>query len=548
MARAGSPIPCLARPRAGALPEELTIPVVTFEEFGGGLDVRPAAALSRANILRRLKNAYVTTGKSIKKRPCCEFVATLESGTVGLKAFAGKLTTFYGAGSAITHADTRFVAKRVPHITTGAAPTKIHYFDQYAGLAYIAAEYGDGTFRHHYLDDPGAWSAGATIAANAFRRPTVANGFRYEATAGGGGTTGGSEPTWPTTVNATVVDNAITWTCRTFAVTDTNCPHTKQVAKQAQKIFAASGDDVRYCKTGDPRDWTTSSDAGFIPTGKEAKGSQTVTAIGPFQKSGLWVAFSDNCQVWTVDSDPSNMAIVDAIEGIGTIFHRAAAPVSGDLFFPAQNGFRSVSLVAVTDNLQDRDVGSPIDDLVQPDLESTDDPQSLYYPKLGQWWCINGTTVWAYSFSRTVKLSAWSQYELPFTIDDACVLNQDLYVRTGNDVYKFSASVYKDGTSSIPLVDVIMFYQDGRKPGVLKQFTGQDIIGTGNWTVSHKFFSESGTELESDGYELPAISEPGAMNPVELLATRIAPHLQHQKDEAAELSMLSLFYESLGPM
>jgi hypothetical protein len=36
------------------------------------------------------------------------------------------------------------------------------------------------------------------------------------------------------------------------------------------------------------------------------------------------------------------------------------------------------------------------------------------------------------------------------------------------------------------------------------------------------------------------------MYPVELMSTRIAPHLQHQKDEAAELNMLSLYYENLG--
>jgi hypothetical protein len=131
------------------------MPVVTFDDFAGGLDVRPAAALSRTNILRVLQNAYITTGKAIRKRPCLFKEATLEAGTVGLKSFNGKLNTFYGQGAAIVHADTRFVARRVPHQTTGAAPTKIHYCDQYNALMYVAAEYGDGTFRHHYLDDLG---------------------------------------------------------------------------------------------------------------------------------------------------------------------------------------------------------------------------------------------------------------------------------------------------------------------------------------------------------------------------------------------------------
>src|SRR5574341_243294 len=310
-------------------------------------------------------------------------------------------------------------------------------------------------------------------------------------------------------------------------------------------VGSTNNTTVRFCETGDPRDWTAASDAGFVAAGLYAKGSDQVTAIGPFQKSGLWIAFSDNSQVWTVDPNPSLNSLVDTVEGIGTLHHRAAASVSRDLFFKAQNGFRSVSLIAITDNLQDNDVGSAIDALVNAQILSTDDPLSLYYPKLGQFWCINGATVWPYSFSRTSKLSAWSKFTFPFTIDDATVLNQELYVRTGNDVYKVTDAVSKDGVSSIPLVDVQMFYQDGKRPGVLKQFVGMDVVGAGQWTISHLFAADN-QALESQAYEYPAVTEPGALYPVELLSTRIAPHLQHQKDEAAELSMLMLHYENLG--
>jgi hypothetical protein len=528
------------------------MPVITFDDFAGGLDVRQAAALSKPNILRVLTNAYVTTGKSIKKRPCLDKIATLEPGTVGLKAFGGKLNTFYGQATAITHADARFVARRTPHITTGAGPIKVHYCDQYNALMYVAVEFGDGTFRHHYLDGATTasptWVGGAVHAANTFAVPTVPNGFRYEATAGGGGASGAGEPVWPLVLGATVVDGALTWTCRTFAVTDVNCPHTKQVTKQAQKMYAVGAADnttVRYCKTGDPRDWTAASDAGFIAAGLYAKGSDQVTAIGPFQKSGVAIFFSDNAQVWTVDPNPANNALVDNIEGIGTLYHRAAGPVSRDLFFLAQNGFRSVSLITITDNLQDNDVGSAIDALVKAQITASDEPMSLYYPKLGQFWCINGSTVWAYTFSRTSKISAWSKFTLPFTIDDATVLNQELYVRTGDEVYRVSDAVYKDGVSSIPLVDVQMFFQDGKRPGVLKQFVGMDIIGTGMWTISHLFAADNQT-LESQAYEYPAITEPGALYPVELLSTRIAPHFSHQKDEPAELNAAMLHFENLG--
>ena len=55
------------------------------------------------------------------------------------------------------------------------------------------------------------WSASEAILANDERRPTTHNGYVYEAQ--GSGTTGGSEPTWPTTIGGTVADNGITWEC-----------------------------------------------------------------------------------------------------------------------------------------------------------------------------------------------------------------------------------------------------------------------------------------------------------------------------------------------
>lgn len=518
------------------------MPAITYEQFEGGLDVRPSNLVTRSNILRVLSNAYITTGRSIRKRPCLSFVATLEAGTIGLKAGNGKLNTFYGHGTAITHANPLFRPNRAPHWTSGAAPTKIVTVEVFNALLYVVAEYAGPVYRHHYLDDPGTWLTLTAYGLGVYRRPTTPNGFRYEVTTSG--TTAAGEPSWPLTVGTTVADGTVVWTCRTFAITDVNCPHSKQVTKRQQKIYAANGVNVSFCKTGDVRDWTAASDAGFLPAGLQASGDDTVTALGQFA-ANLAVFFSDSSQIWAVSSNPSNNVLTGSIENVGTNFHRSPRALAGDLFFLAQNGFRSMSLLALTDNLQDQDVGTAIDKLVTPAFVSTDDPLSIYYPKLGQWWCINGSTAWVYSFSRTSKLSAWSKFILPFVVDDATVLNQELYVRQGNDIYKVSDLVFKDGTSSTPLVEVEMYFQDAKTPTVLKQFMGMDLICTGQPTVKFRHAADAQTLLTTE-YEYPAVTEPGVMYPVELCATRIAPIITHQKDEEFEMSLLSLLYENLG--
>jgi hypothetical protein len=63
-------------------------------------------------------------------------------------------------------------------------------------------------------DEITAWSAGATVVANEWycaKGADAGDPFIFQADATGG-TTGSSEPTWPTVAEGTVDDNGITWT------------------------------------------------------------------------------------------------------------------------------------------------------------------------------------------------------------------------------------------------------------------------------------------------------------------------------------------------
>lgn len=53
------------------------------------------------------------------------------------------------------------------------------------------------------------WAASTAKLVNDIVRPTVANGWKFQAQ--GAGTTGATQPTWPLTINATVVDGTVTW-------------------------------------------------------------------------------------------------------------------------------------------------------------------------------------------------------------------------------------------------------------------------------------------------------------------------------------------------
>jgi hypothetical protein len=73
------------------------------------------------------------------------------------------------------------------------------------------------------------WSATAGVTAGDIYRPTKDNatGFIYKAQ--DDGTTGGTEPTWPTTYGGTVVDNTVTWEAWAKSIAIDISPYVREV-------------------------------------------------------------------------------------------------------------------------------------------------------------------------------------------------------------------------------------------------------------------------------------------------------------------------------
>src|SRR4030042_1943063 len=92
--------------------------------------------------------------------------------------------------------------------------------------ATLDASYSKTTWEYIYVVAP-AWQASTSYAFDALVSPSTANGFQYECTVAGA--SGGTEPTWPTTLAATVVDGGtVTWRCigkRPEIETSSSHPH-----------------------------------------------------------------------------------------------------------------------------------------------------------------------------------------------------------------------------------------------------------------------------------------------------------------------------------
>lgn len=461
---------------------------ITFSRFDLGIDLRKGAAVSDANRLRDMKDAYVTTGLATQKRPGLVRVATLETGTRGLVSALGKLNTFYAGASTITHANTLFQSRKA----SGAGITdvaSVEYADVFNGFIYAALKNALGTVTHHYFD------AGPTSL-----------------------------------------------------VVDVNCPQTAAVIKLASKMFAVSvdGATVRFSKTGAPRDWTTVSDAGFLPTGLNAVGDRATNALGKYQQKLVALA-RDGAQVWTVDPDPANMAFDVTVENVGTSYPRSLATVGGDLFFLSDFGFRSITTSKLIDRKEDVDVGSPIDPLVKAKLALLSGaPKAVYYYGSGQYICAINEELFVYSISRTSKIAAWSRYIMPFSVEAFAELQGVLYLRSGDIVYKFSETAYMDDGVEFEVL-LELPYMDFKAPGDLKSIYGFDIVMEGECFFSMGW-DITNPDAITDEVRVIGNTRGSGMIPLEVSGTEFSPRFRNAKDEAFRLDALTVYYENLGPV
>ena len=205
---------------------------------------------------------------------------------------------------------------------TGVAP---------AGAAHVRVSIGAGSgtgSRNQGFADLVTWN---------LETPSAVTNFLFEAVQPAAGSSAATEPNWPTSLGATVIDGGVTWkaigtsiitwqaiplmqsgfTAPTFPTTigntvadystysnqngyittlcgmswqaidrhvaDPNCPNTTAVTIGASHVFAGSNDIVDYSAAVNPIDWTSTNNAGYLPTGLNNYGDNPVAALALYR-------------------------------------------------------------------------------------------------------------------------------------------------------------------------------------------------------------------------------------------------------------------------
>lgn len=330
---------------------------------------------------------------------------------------------------------------------------------------------------------------------------------------------GDTEPTWPTTVGNAVPDGNMSWTNAFRLITDKNCPHDSQVVAIAQsKVYAADNDIIRFCATTNPLDWTSQFDAGYLPFGLQTYGSEPCAALGLY-RSNLVAFNSLGYQMWQIDPDPANMALLDA-QPVGSTFAKAGSPVQNDYVYLTAQGIRSLGISGAAGNAQAGQFGKNLDPLVLASIAGiTADtpPRGMFYPGTGQYWLAFGSLVYVQTNNGSGNANSWGVYEFPSNIDYWTVADGALYLRSGDLAWEVSADALYDDmqgqthqSTDIPFTGEVTWpYLDFGSPGVDKDLEGLNLVCTGTGHIGIGYdqadFTVAITPIAFSGDTLPGI-------------------------------------------
>ena len=160
------------------------------------------------------------------------------------------------------------------------------------------------------------------------------------------------------------------------------------------------------------------------------------------------------------------------------------------MLYLSRTGIRSIKARDASNSGAVSDIGSPVDFDIQNLFNANGSAwfaaaKAILEPIVGRFWMIFANQIYVLSYFPGPKITAWSRYTLPFSVDYAVTCGGHVFLRAGNTLYAYGGS---DGnTYDATVGEVRMPYLDMQKPGHNKLFEALDLTIQGGWRVTNSF-------------------------------------------------------------
>ncbi len=302
-------------------------------------------------------------------------------------------------------------------------------------------------------------------------------------------------------------------------------------------------------------------DAGFIASGLQTQsGDTTVTALGLYRGS-LAIFTTTGFQVWQIDTDPTQIILLDQFDGRGCVMTRGIASLGGDAYFTSLQGIRSLSTVAQTVNMDAGDAGVFVDPLVMPLLSAanTFQPLAIYIPDLGRFVLYVGNQAFALNSYPVMGVLGWSRYTLPWNVLYAANMGQHFVLADDGNLYKLSDAQWQDDTSGLESVYTstiewpymvlgrhTMFTPMGTA-GYMKMMRGVAMTANAQATLTCGY-SDGDAGAATPPQTIGPDDRVAGIQPIELLCTSLSPQITYATNFPFELSGFAAYYDLLAQM
>lgn len=406
---------------------------VWIKDFQGGLDVRRLAENSPGGTLMRARDAHLTRGKEFEQRADFIPVYTLPAAqTKSLAAVPAGLVVF-GHQGAPSGMPAGVTYQQIQH-PSGEALSRVPYFTRYRSKVQAIGEFADGS-RYVFYDGARVTDVNAPPNAGGSGSPAV-------------------------------------------------------LLTHAQKMFIGSGENLFFSAIQDSTDYGAGAGIGdgVIVMSTHAQGSEALTGLARYDEY-VAVFGRRNIQTWFFDPDPTLSKQAQVLEETGCIAPRSITQFGdGDVFYLDRSGVRSLRARDSSNSAATSDIGSAIDPLVTVQIDTIGETAAanaigLIEPRDGRFWLIIDDTIYVFSYFAAARVSAWTEYKPGFSITDAVVWGDRVWLRSGDTIYVYGSLPDQPYQYSDGIGEAWLPYLDADQPARAKHLMGLDVSLRGAWDV-----------------------------------------------------------------